>query len=95
VPLLGQGDDLPCKRLLPGHAAVKELLGFLASGKTASGRQTKSDASRIVGRAQQAATGAGGSRGKRNMAQAERAILGVMPLHSERNGPPRYGCQAR
>src|SRR4029450_8433308 len=49
TPLLGQGDDLTCKRLLPGHADVKDLLGFLASGKTAEGRQTRRDASRILG----------------------------------------------
>ena len=35
TPLLGQGDDLACKRLLPGHADIQDLLGFLASGKTA------------------------------------------------------------
>jgi len=34
TPLLGQGADLTCKRLLPRHADVKHLLGFLPSGKT-------------------------------------------------------------
>ena len=47
--LRGQGDDLACKRLLPGHADLKDLLGFLASGKTAEGRQTKGDSRRILG----------------------------------------------
>jgi len=35
APLLGQGDDLPCDLLLPRHADVKHLLGFLPRGKTA------------------------------------------------------------
>ena len=35
APLLGQGDDLTCKFLLPGPADVKHLLGFLPRGKTA------------------------------------------------------------
>ncbi len=49
APLRGQRNALTCKRLLPGHADVKHLLGFLARGKTAEGRQTKRDASRILG----------------------------------------------
>ena len=47
TPLLGQRDDLTCKRLLPDHADVKHLLGFLPSGNPTQGRQTKGDASRI------------------------------------------------
>src|SRR2546428_4395837 len=47
--LLGQGDDLTCKRRLPGHTDGTHLLGFLASGQTAEGRQTKGDASGILG----------------------------------------------
>lgn len=41
APLLGQGDDLTCEFLLPGHADVKHLLGFLPSGKTTQSRQAK------------------------------------------------------
>jgi len=49
TPLRGPRAALTCKRLLPGYADVKHLLGFLASGKTAEGRQTQGDASRILG----------------------------------------------
>ena len=49
APLLGQGDDLPGDLLLPRHADVKHLLGFLPRGKTAQGRQAKRDSSRILG----------------------------------------------
>src|SRR4029453_12958789 len=49
APLLGQGDDLPCDLLLPRHADVKPLLGFLPRGKTAEGRQAQRDASRSLG----------------------------------------------
>ena len=48
APLLGQGDDLTGELLLPRHADLKHLLGFLPSGKTAQGRQAKRDASRIL-----------------------------------------------
>src|SRR6266571_9482469 len=48
APLLGQGNDLTCDLLLPRHADVKHLLGFLPRGKTAEGRQAKRDASRIL-----------------------------------------------
>jgi hypothetical protein len=48
TPLLGQGDDLTCKRLLPRNAAVKHPLGFLPHGQTAEGRKTQGDASRIL-----------------------------------------------
>src|SRR5712691_2709479 len=41
APLLGQGDDLTCDLLLPRHADVKHLLGFLPSGHTAQSRQAK------------------------------------------------------
>jgi hypothetical protein len=49
TPLRGQGDALACKRLLPGHADLQDVLGFLARGKTAEGRQTQGDTSRILG----------------------------------------------
>src|SRR5712691_567519 len=49
APLLGQGDDRACDFLLPRHADVKHLLGFLPRGKTAEGRQAKRDARRILG----------------------------------------------
>jgi hypothetical protein len=49
APLLGQGADLTCDLLGPRHADVKPLLGFLPSGKTASGRQAKGEASRLLG----------------------------------------------
>ena len=49
APLLGQGEDLTCACLLPRHADVKHLLGFLPRGKTAEGGQAKRDASRILG----------------------------------------------
>ena len=48
APLFGQGDDLPCHLVLSGHPDLKDLLGFLARGKTAESRQTKGDASRIL-----------------------------------------------
>jgi len=35
APLLGQRDALTCDLLLPRHAHLKHLLGFLPSGKTA------------------------------------------------------------
>ena len=57
TPLLGQGDHLTCKRLLPGHADLKDLLGFLARGNAAQSRQTKGDASRILGLAPPMALG--------------------------------------
>ena len=41
APLLGQGDDLTCDLLLPRHADVKHLLGFLPRGHTAQSRQAK------------------------------------------------------
>src|SRR2546426_3240049 len=49
APLLGQRDDLSGEFLLPGHADLKHLLGFLPSGKTTQSRQAKGDASRILG----------------------------------------------
>ena len=47
--LLAQRDDLACHLLLSGHADLKDLLGFLASGKTAASREAQGDASRILG----------------------------------------------
>ncbi len=38
APLLGQGDELTCDLSLPRHTDLKDLLGFLASGKTAQSR---------------------------------------------------------
>ena len=49
TPLFGQGGELRCDLLLPRDADLKYLLGFLASGQTAEGRQTKGDASGILG----------------------------------------------
>src|SRR4029453_989415 len=48
TPLLGQGDELTGELSLPRHADLKHLLGFLPCGKTAQGRQGKSDSSRIL-----------------------------------------------
>src|SRR5712691_12800733 len=47
--LLAQRDDLACHLLWSGHADLKDLLGFLASGKTAASREAQGDASRILG----------------------------------------------
>ncbi len=57
APLLGQGDELPCDLLLPRHADVKHLLGFLPSGNTAQGGQAKCDASGILSLAHPMALG--------------------------------------
>jgi len=47
--LFAQRDDLACHLLLSGHADLKDLLGFLASGKTAASREAQGDASRLLG----------------------------------------------
>lgn len=49
APLLGQGNALTCDLLLPRHADVKHLLGFLPRGKATEGRQAKRDARGILG----------------------------------------------
>jgi len=56
-PLCGQRDDLAGTRVLSGHADLKDLLGFLASGKTAQSRHAKGGARGILGRTQPMALG--------------------------------------